>query len=231
MNQVGPKLIGKGKTRTFRCIWALEELGIPYQHIPAEPQSEQVKEHNPLGKIPVLVEDDGFSIFETNAIITYVGDKVRSGGYSSSNTTLVPACGTKERGLYDQTMSVLATELDTQALWIHQKHKLMADKFGLIPDAVEHARTYFDKTNLMLLQQLKDKRTEAGISDDDERPSYILGQNFTAADIVYVHCLFWSKLIGWDATWKDEVVVTNYLNSCKSRDAFSRAFAKREATL
>lgn len=220
MAQVGPKLIGMGMSRAFRCIWVLEELGIPYRYIPAMPQSEEAKEYNPLGKIPILVEDDGFSIFETNAIINYLCDKVRTGGYSSNNTTLVPACGTKERALYEQTMSVLATELDTQGLWIHRKHEAMGEYFGKIPDAVEHARKYFNKTNRMLMQQLKDKRSEATISEN-ERPSYLLGQNFTAADIVYVHCLDWSKSIGWDTKWKNDAVLTNYIKSCKSRNSYS----------
>ena len=212
----GPKLIGFGKSRAFRCLWALEELGIPYQHIPVKPHSEEAKQHNPLGKIPILVDEEGFCIYETNAIIGYLCD-------TNSEKNLIPTPGTKQRGLYEQTMSVLATELDSQSLWIHMKHKLMADKFGEIPDAVEHARNYFNKTNKTLIQQLKDK------SGGTEETSYILGPDFSAADIVYVHCLDWSKLIGWDTEWKDDEVVTNYINACHSRDAFSRAFQKREA--
>ena len=113
----GPTLVGMGKSRGFRCLWMLEELGIPYQHHPVMPQSEEAKHHNPLGKIPILVEEDGFCIYETNAIINYLGDKHRSSG-----NNLVPPSGTKERGLYEQTMSVLATELDTQGLWMYCKH-------------------------------------------------------------------------------------------------------------
>ena len=120
----------------------------------------------------------------------------------------------------------MATELDSQGLWINRKHEAMGEHFGYIPDAVEHARKYFNKTNRMLIQQLKNERFESVSAVENGNPSYLLGPNFTAADIVYVHCLDWSKIIGWDAKWKDDVVVTNYMKACKSRDSFFRTLAK-----
>merc|ERR1712176_172590 len=102
----GPKLIGIGKSRAFRCLWMLEELGIPYQYVPAMPQSEEVKYYNPLGKIPILVEEDGFCLYETNAIINYLGDKHRNDIIGISNCCtnyLIPSSGTKERAKYEQT--------------------------------------------------------------------------------------------------------------------------------
>ncbi len=200
------KLIGVGKSRAFRCLWVLEELGVQYQYIPAMPQSSEAKEHNPLGKIPILVDDE-FVLYETNAIINYLCD------HHGSAKNLIPPPNTQQRSLYDQTMSVLATELDTQGLWIHRKHHDMGEFFGHIPDAVEHARKYFHKTNRTLIQQLKTN-------------SFLLGNDFSAADIVYVHCLDWSTMIGWDNKWKDDDVVTNYIQTCKSRESFKRTLAK-----
>lgn len=222
----GPKLIGMGKSRAFRCLWALEELGIPYRYVPALPQSEEVRKHNPLGKVPILVEEDGFCIYETNAIINYLSDKHRGvdSSNSSRNNQLVPPPGTKERGLYEQTMSVLATELDAQGLWIHRKHEAMGEHFGYIPDAAEHARKYFNKTNRMLVQQLKNNREASAAADGTI--SYLVGPRFTAADIVYVHCLDWSKDIGWDAKWKDDAILANYIKACKSQESYSRTISK-----
>ena len=34
-------VIGATKTRTFRVLWALEELGLDYEHISCAPRSEQ----------------------------------------------------------------------------------------------------------------------------------------------------------------------------------------------
>jgi len=248
-SRCGPKLIGTGNSRAFRCLWMLEELGIPYRYVPVMPQSEVAKQYNPLGKIPILVEEDGFCLYETSAIINYLGDKHRSSSSSSSssssgnttnnnnnnsnNNNLVPPVGTKERGLYEQTMSVLATELDTQGLWIHRKHEAMGEHFTYIPDAVEHARKYFHKTNRMLLRQLNDNNSgTAAAAAVDGNPSYLLGSTFTAADIVYVHCLDWSKMIGWDDKWKDDATLANYMRVCKSREAYlrTRAMIKEDTT-
>jgi glutathione S-transferase len=190
----------------------LEELGIPYQHSRALPGSDEVKKYNPLGKIPVLVEEDGFSLYESPAINTYLGDK-----YRRENPTLVPPAGTRERGLYDQTLSVLTSELDAQGLWIHRKHEALGDFFTHVPDAVAHARKYFHKTNRALIQQLKDGGP------------YLLGKDFTGADIIYVHCLDWSKSIGWNEKWKEEPSVLEYLDLCESRPAYIKVKGIRNA--
>jgi glutathione S-transferase len=216
----GPKIIGGAAFRTFRVLWMLEELQVNYHHVPALPQSDHVRKYNPLGKIPILVEEDGFVLFESGAIMTYLGDKYRSTHETSRNTVhhLVPMAGTKERGLYDQTLSVLLTELDAQGLWIHRKHEAMGEVFTYIPDAVTHARKYFHKTNRALIQQLK-----------DANGPFLLGPHFTAADIVYVHCLQWSKAIGWNDKWKDDTMVTDYLGRCTSRPTYAKVKALRDA--
>jgi glutathione S-transferase len=205
------KLLGPASFRSFRCLWMLEELGLPYQHVPSMPQSKEVKEHNPLGKVPVLIEEDGFTLYESSAINTYLGDK-----YRIRNPTLVPPVGTRQRAIYDQTISVLGTELDAQGLWIHRKHESLGDLFTHVPDAVTHARKYFNKTNRALIGQLK------------EGGPHLLGQDFTAADIFYVHCLDWSKSIGWDAKWKEESCLVEYLKLCKARPAYVKVRAMRD---
>jgi len=43
-------LIGNPKNRSFRVLWALEELGQPYSLEPAHPQSDGMRAANPSGK-------------------------------------------------------------------------------------------------------------------------------------------------------------------------------------
>lgn len=151
----------------------------------------------------MLVEEDGFSLYESAAINTYLGDK-----YRRIKPTLVPLAGTKERGLYEQTLSVLGTEMDAQGLWIHRKHEVMGEFFTFVPEAVKHARKYFNKTNRTLVAQIKDGGP------------YLLGRYFTAVDITYVHCLDWSEAIAWDDKWKEDPTVLEYLKLCRSRPAY-----------
>eukprot|EP00537_Pseudo-nitzschia_pungens_P009125 CAMPEP_0172380264 /NCGR_PEP_ID=MMETSP1060-20121228/70350_1 /TAXON_ID=37318 /ORGANISM="Pseudo-nitzschia pungens, Strain cf. cingulata" /LENGTH=290 /DNA_ID=CAMNT_0013108017 /DNA_START=125 /DNA_END=994 /DNA_ORIENTATION=- len=265
-------LLGTAQSRAFRCLWMLEELGLDYQHVPAKPQSESVKRYNPLGKIPVLVDNDGLVLFESGAILSHLGDKYRNHhrGSGRSNAVhhhsnnnnnmpplpLVPVPGTPERARYEQTMSVLLTELDAQGLWIHRKHDedAMGKFFGTIPEAVAHARKYFHKTNRFLIRQLETAAANANDSDSDSasrqtksqtqtqnnserssRPSYcynyyLLGTHFSAVDIVYVNCLEWSATIGWDDKWRQNETVARYLEACRSRPAYQnvRAAIRRE---
>jgi glutathione S-transferase len=202
--------------RPFSSIcWCFLILSLRPPHQPVHPQSEDVLQHNPLGKVPILIEEDGFSLFESGAINTYLGDT-----YRSVNGTLVPMAGTRERGLYEQTLSVLGTEMDAQGLWIHSKHERMGKFFTFIPDAVTHARKYFHKTNRSLAGQLK-----------ENGGPYLLGHHFTAVDIYYVHCLDWSVEIGWDEKWKNDETVMEYLERCRSRSAYIKVNAMRKEEL
>ena len=68
------KIIGSVQSRTSRVLWMLEELGVEYEHSPAAPRSQEVTEHNPAGKIPILIEA-GVALTDSTAIIQYLADK------------------------------------------------------------------------------------------------------------------------------------------------------------
>ena len=57
-------LIGSPKTRAFRVLWALEELGQDHQIEAEPPRSELVSQYNPTGKVPVLLDGDDAIIGE-----------------------------------------------------------------------------------------------------------------------------------------------------------------------
>lgn len=62
-----------------RIHWALEELGVPYEKIKVDlAAGEQKKPEylalNPNGKVPLVV-DDGMVIFESLAILLYLGER------------------------------------------------------------------------------------------------------------------------------------------------------------
>lgn len=64
------------KSRSFRILWALEELGLPYdvifyQRKPDYSAPDSLKEVHPLGKAPILF-DDGMRLAESAAILEYL---------------------------------------------------------------------------------------------------------------------------------------------------------------
>lgn len=67
------------KSRSFRIVWALEELGIEYQlkHYRRQPSfaaPEELKQYHPLGKAPILTGDDGLVVVESAVILDYLID-------------------------------------------------------------------------------------------------------------------------------------------------------------
>ena len=83
---------------------------------------------------------------------------------------------------------VLATELDAQALWVHRKHDQLGHVFGLIPAAVQAAQAQFDRALAVMVGELAPERGGG---------AFLLGAEFSAADILFVHCLDWARSIGW----------------------------------
>ncbi|RJG23481.1 glutathione S-transferase family protein [Massilia cavernae] len=69
-------IYGKRQSRAGRCLWALEELGLPYRQVAldlakGETRSPEHLKRNPLGKVPVLADGD-FLLTESVAINYYL---------------------------------------------------------------------------------------------------------------------------------------------------------------
>eukprot|EP00928_Gymnodinium_smaydae_P025044 TRINITY_DN20087_c0_g2_i1.p1 TRINITY_DN20087_c0_g2~~TRINITY_DN20087_c0_g2_i1.p1 ORF type:complete len:319 (-),score=55.97 TRINITY_DN20087_c0_g2_i1:45-1001(-) len=213
-------LVGHAFFRSFRNVWMLEELGVPYNHIPCFPRSEEAMRYNPLGKVPALQDGPDFVMYESVAINTYLGDKFRGAGVPA----LVPLAGTKERGRYEQVISFLCTEVDAQSLWTHRKHEALPQQypelFTAVPEAVTVAKAHFERVVAVLVADLE--RSEG---------DFLLGSfGFSAADILFVHCLDWATAIGWLPVGNEKMdsILSGYLERCRSRDAYGRATRIRQ---
>jgi glutathione S-transferase len=72
------KLYGTRMSRAARSLWALEELGLKYEHVPLNTQGDSRKPEylkvNPNGHVPAL-EDDGLTVWESMAINLYLAEK------------------------------------------------------------------------------------------------------------------------------------------------------------
>jgi glutathione S-transferase len=76
------RLYGIGQSRALRCLWALEEIGVPYEHVKTNfttdaKQPEYLK-INPNARIPALVDGE-LTLFESMAINLYLSRKYGAG--------------------------------------------------------------------------------------------------------------------------------------------------------
>src|SRR3954467_12616221 len=71
--------MARGKTRDLRVLWALEEMGLPYEivgldHPRHDLDTPEYRALNPFGQIPVI-DDDGVVVTESGAILLYLARK------------------------------------------------------------------------------------------------------------------------------------------------------------
>jgi glutathione S-transferase len=90
-----------------KVLWAADELEIAYEHEVwgkpfRDPRAPEFLAMNPNGLVPVIV-DDGFVLWESNAIMRYLAEKTGS--------DLWPA-GPRERARVDQWLTWMVSELN-----------------------------------------------------------------------------------------------------------------------
>jgi len=71
--------MARGNTRDLRVLWALEEMGLPYEivgvdHPNHDLDTPEFRAKNPFGQVPVIV-DDGVVVTESGAIVLYLARK------------------------------------------------------------------------------------------------------------------------------------------------------------
>jgi glutathione S-transferase len=84
-------------SRAAGTIWALEEVGVPYELkivdiMKGDQKGAELVSLNPMGKLPTLV-DDSLVVTESAAIALYLADRYAPG-------RLAPALDSPERGTY-----------------------------------------------------------------------------------------------------------------------------------
>ena len=97
--------------RPIRALWTLEEIGAPYQLTLMnweEGSGEEHRARHPLGRVPVLQDDQGF-VFESTAICLHLADLHPQAG-------LLPPLGTHERALAYQWSCFAPAELEPPAI-------------------------------------------------------------------------------------------------------------------
>ncbi len=197
-------VIGSPKTRAFRVVWMLEELGQPYDIVPTLPRTASLAEINPSLKVPVLKDGDNY-IFDSTAILQYLADKHKQFTY--------PA-GTIQRAHQD-SFTMFAVDDVESGLWQASKHSFALPEEYRVPDAKRAAQWDFDRAMKTLSQRLGANH-------------YVMGDMFTVPDILLGHCGGWASAMNWDIPAGN---VADYVARVRARPAFDRATAARDKIL
>lgn len=194
------KLIGHPQSRVLRVMWLLEELCEPYELEPVLPQSEEVRAHNPSGKIPVLLTE-GAALTDSVAICTYLADK--------HGKCTFPA-GTLERARQDSFTQFAVDVLDG-ALWTAAKNAFVHPEDIRVPAIKDVCRMEFARG----LETL-----EARLGD---RP-FVMGDTFTVPDIIIGHCAGWAVMAKFELP--GEGPLHAYFKRLRDRPAYQSMKAK-----
>jgi glutathione S-transferase len=186
------------KSRSFRILWLLEEIGAPYELkiVSIRRKDGGARDGanvHPHGKVPAITHD-GALVFETAAIALFLTDAFPEAG-------LGPRIGESRRGIY---LSLLAYysgvfEPSLTAKFLNIQH--IYGTFGWAP---------FDEVVAYLRETL------------EARP-FFLGTDFSAADIVIGGSL---PLLMGAGLIPDLPVFKEYAARITARPAFARAQAK-----
>jgi glutathione S-transferase len=197
------KIYGTKRSRAIRCMWVMEELGVPYEQVPLNPHAGETRNPeylalNPSGKIPTLVHDD-FVLRESVAINWYLA--------STYPGTLLPK-DVRLAAKVQQWTSWATTELEPPLVSILREGRRPAGQIDA--GRIEAARA---EVRAMLTTIL-----EPAVAGG----SYLLGgPEFSLADLNVV-CVA-SVMQMFEITLENQPGVVNWMGRCFGRPAWQRA--------
>ena len=182
-------------SRAFTAYWMLEELGVPFRvrNIDIKAGEQKAAEYlrlNPSGKVPTLTDGE-VVVSETPAIAIYLADRY---GYG----TLAPRIEDSARGAYLKWMVFSTAVVDPVATLHQQKIDLPGFNAGF--------GTFADMVRV--------------VSDVLETREYLLGNRFTAADVVLGGTL--ARLL-YQGVLPEVPALLDYRDRLTQREAFHRA--------
>jgi glutathione S-transferase len=189
-------------TRSIRVLWLLEELGLPFELVTIEyqPPATPFAQRTPSGKFPTL-EDGDTVMFESGAIVEYLLERYGQG-------RLGPRAGEPGRGLFLQWLHFAEATLLPPLIDI-LRHTLLKPAAERIPAVVADAKVRAGVT-LDVLERALQERT------------YVLGTDFTAADIMMGYGVQWAATLGLLANSPN---LRAYNERLSSRSALKKALA------
>jgi glutathione S-transferase len=196
-----------GVTRDLRILWALEETGLPYRlqaldFARGDLRAPDYVRVSPFACIPAI-DDDGFTLFESAAIVLYLADKAGK---------LLPA-DARSRTLATQWAFAAVNTVEPALIQL-----FAMDKFSPNPSAEARRPSVVETVQRRLAsldQQLAD------------RP-FLMGNEFTAPDILMATVL---RIVRYTDLLAAVPNVAGYKARCEERPAWKKVIAAYEERL
>jgi len=194
-------LYGSPRSSAGRCVWTLEEAGVPYilkdvDMKNKEHKSEAYLKINPMGKVPAMIDGD-VTLFESMAINYYIAEKYKRELLGTSEL---------EKGLCMQWSFWSTSELQPPIIEIFIQKVFMPDD-KRDQNIIESNLKKIPGLLSVLNNSLKEKK-------------YLSGSHFTIGDINTASVVSICPMIGIDFTEYSHV--KNWLNSMNERPAFQK---------
>ncbi len=191
-------LYGLDKTRSVRVQWLLAELELDYKYVEVnifkgEGMRKQYRKIHPYGQVPAVKVDDKL-IFESGAICHWLSDQYLQQG-------LAPALDSPLRCEYEQWMFYVPATLEPPA-WQYMLHQRILPADKRIQAVAEWHKQQYINTLKVLNRLLRHK-------------DYLLGEQFSTADIMLGYLLFWFPDI-----LQQFPVLKNYSQRLRQRKAY-----------
>jgi glutathione S-transferase len=188
----------QGQVRDLRARWALEEAGLPYRTrllAMGDQDKPEYRALQPFGQVPIF-EEDGFTLFESGAIVLHIGAR---------SETLLPS---------DSQARARATQWLIAALNSIEPFILQVALIDLFYKGEEWA-----KLRRPGAVEFAHKRL-GGLSKALGDQHYLDGGRFTAGDLLMASVLrIMPELTNAHAN------LAAYVERCTARPAFQRALA------
>ncbi|CAF3532860.1 unnamed protein product [Adineta steineri] len=173
-------------TCTQRVIAALTEKGLSFKLMSIDFASGEHKsknyleEKNPFGVIPVLIDENGFKVYESRAICRYLETQ-----YKGKGAELIPTKDAKAQGLFEQAASTEISYFDPYASGIvfERAFKKMKGQGEADETKVAEYKKQLN-TNLDVYEKILSKQP------------YLAGETFTLADLFHLPYGAWLVKLG-----------------------------------
>lgn len=186
------------RSRSTRVLWALEEIGVPFEltlMTGADRTSEEHLARHALGRVPVIEDDTGY-LFESAAIVLALADRHPEAGLNFP-------LGTRERELVYQWVLFAMDEVEPRIVEFR-------DCRDADPPRAAAAAERFRAAAALVERALEGER-------------FIVGDRLSAADIVLGSVAGFARRFELLAGLPE---LNRYVDELRARPAFERASAR-----